>query len=250
MKRTIPAAVVIALACGGGGDAAKDAPAAGATPALTAGPVSGATITGTVRFSGTVSNPVIDMSEEPACRDKHTGEIRDPVTLTANGNLANVVIYVTSGLPSAQQFTAPAAAPVLDQNGCLYQPRALSVMTNQSFTIRNSDPVLHNIKAVPKTNRGFNISQPSQGMESQRAFPRAEAAIPLQCNVHGWMRASVFVLDHPFHDVSAEDGSFTIAGLPPGTYTLEAWHEQHGTRTATVTVAGQETQAVSFAFGG
>ena len=53
--------------------------------------------------------------------------------------------------------------------------------------------------------------------------------IPVKCNVHPWMRAYIGVVSHPFFAVTGDDGTFTIKGLPPGTYTLEAWHEKYGT---------------------
>jgi hypothetical protein len=123
------------------------------------------------------------------------------------------------------------------------------VLVGQSIEIRNSDPVLHNIKAVPSANRGFNISQPTQGMTTTRRFDTPEVMVPLECNVHGWMNAWVGVLTHPFFAVSAENGSFTIGGLPAGTYEVEAWHETMGTKTATVTVAEGAAATVEFSFG-
>ena len=121
-------------------------------------------------------------------------------------------------------------------------------MVGQDLEIRNSDPIMHNIKAVPIENRGFNISQPKAGMTSTRSFRTPEIMVPLECNVHGWMHAHVGVMEHPYFDVSGADGSFTIEGLPAGTYQIEAWHEVFGTRTGSVTVADDETGAVAFTF--
>jgi len=122
------------------------------------------------------------------------------------------------------------------------------VMVGQKLEIDNSDPVLHNIKAVPTHNRGFNVSQPGAGMKTTRTFSTEEVMVPLQCNVHSWMHAYVGVLSHPYFAVSGEDGTFTIDGLPPGTYTVEAWHEKLGTKTATVTVGTGETKTADFTF--
>src|SRR5438876_185322 len=96
-------------------------------------------------------------------------------------------------------------------------------------------------------NRPFNISQPT-AMTSTRTFSAPEVMVPLECNVHGWMQAYLGVLPHPFYAVTGADGSFTIKGLPPGTYTIEAWHEKYGTQTATVTVAGTESKTQDFTF--
>jgi len=74
--------------------------------------------------------------------------------------------------------------------------------------------------------------------------------VPFKCDVHGWMNAWVGVLDHPYYAVTSADGSFSLKGLPPGTYTIEAWHEKLGTQTQTVTVAEKESKDVQFTFKG
>jgi hypothetical protein len=70
------------------------------------------------------------------------------------------------------------------------------------------------------------------------------------CDIHGWMRGAIAVFDHPFFDVSSQDGSFSIDALPAGDYVIEAWHETLGTREQTVTVTAGGTAEVSFVFGG
>ena len=75
-------------------------------------------------------------------------------------------------------------------------------MVGQKLEIKNSDPVLHNIKALPTKNRPFNISQPTEGMKTTRTFTRRKTVIPVECNVHGWMHCDVVVLPHPFFAVS------------------------------------------------
>jgi hypothetical protein len=121
-------------------------------------------------------------------------------------------------------------------------------MVGQNLEIKNSDPLLHNIKALGKKNRPFNISQPTAGMTTIRTFTAAEVPLPVECNVHGWMHAFVGVLPHPFFASTGAEGTFSIAGLPAGTYTLEAWHEKYGVQTATVTVTGSDTKTADFTY--
>jgi hypothetical protein len=259
MERVWVCALALVMACGGtkdqstGGAAegAGEQPAAGAAPAGQAtASTGGGTIEGTIKFAGTPPrNTPIDMSEEPSCKERYSTPPADEAVVVRNGNLANVFVYVKSGLPQGQKFEAPKDPVVIDQEGCIYKPRVVGAMVNQPIQIKNSDAVLHNIKAVPKKNRGFNISQPQKGMETVRTFPIEETPVPIECNVHGWMHGDVFVLSHPFFAVSNDGGSFSIKGLPAGTYTLEAWHEKLGTKTATVTVAGDGTVKSDFSFG-
>jgi hypothetical protein len=85
-------------------------------------------------------------------------------------------------------------------------------------------------------------------MVSKRKFDRPEQMVPLQCNVHSWMHASVGVMPHPYFATTGEDGKFEIKGLPPGTYEIEAWHEKLGPKTMSVTVGDGETKAADFSY--
>ncbi len=232
---------------------AAAAPAAPAAP--TAAPTSdvstaGGTITGKIKFTGTPpKNPTIDMSEEPACKKKYTTTPTEEVVVAGPGNtLADVFVYVSAGLPAGATYPTPATPVVIDQNGCRYHPHVLGLMVGQKLEIKNSDPLLHNIKAVAKKNRPFNVSQPTAGMTRDVTFTAPEVMVHLECNVHGWMHSFAGVRPDPFFAVSGPDGSFTIKDLPPGTYTIEAWHEKFGTQTATVTIAGTESKTANFTF--
>jgi len=243
--------VFLLTVCSRGDDGAARAAPAGGAPASASETQAGATITGKVKFTGArPTNPRIDMTEEAACKAKYktTPPTAETVVVNANGTLENVFVYVKAGLPADAKYPTPATPVVIDQDGCRYHPHVLGIMVGQSLEIRNSDPVLHNIKAKPVKNRPFNVSQPSAGMKTTRTFAASEVMIPLECNVHGWMNAYVGVLPHPFFAVTGADGSFSIKGLPAGTYTIEAWHEKYGTQTATVTVPATGTKAADFTF--
>lgn len=210
----------------------------------------GGTITGKVKFTGTAPRAAtIDMSEEAACKAKYPTPPKEETVTTGPANaLANVFVYVSAGLPANAKYQAPSTPVVLNQDGCRYHPHVFGVMVGQPVEIKNSDPLLHNIKAVAKKNRPFNISQPTAGMQTSRTFSAPEVMVNLECNVHGWMKAFAGVRPDPFFAVSGEDGSFTIKDLPPGTYTIEAWHEKFGTQTATVTIAGTESKTANITF--
>ena len=123
-------------------------------------------------------------------------------------------------------------------------------LVNQPLQVTNSDMTTHNIHPVPKDNREWNQSQPPGAAPLMETFAREEVAIPVKCNVHPWMRSYICVVGHPFYAVTGDDGSFTIKGLPPGDYTIEAWHEKYGKQETKVTVGPKESKAADFTFKG
>jgi plastocyanin len=233
---------------GAGGGAAAEGGAAAAFPLDTS---NGGTISGRLAFSGSAPRRTpIDMGEEPVCAQKHSSPaLTETVVVNDNGTLRNVFLYVKSGLPAGARFPVPAEAVEIDQDGCVYDPHVFGIQVGQTLTIRNSDGLLHNIKATPTTNRPFNISQPTN-MTTARTFSTAEVTVPLQCNVHSWMGAQVGVVEHPYFAVSGADGTFRLRRLPPGTYEIEAVHERLGRQAQTVTIGPNESKEVTFTFRG
>lgn len=245
-------AVAAMAACGGGGssegaadDAGEAAPAAAAVDPSTVG-----TISGTANFTGGMvpAMEAIDMSTEADCAAGYgaDGPMAQNV-LVSNGGLANVFVYLSEGVSGAPAASGPA---MLNQVNCRYTPHVLGVQSGQDIEISNSDDLLHNINATPTENRGFNISQPRAGITSTQRFAVAEVMVPVRCDVHGWMQAYIGVVDHPYFAVTGADGSYSIANVPAGDYTMTAWHEEFGTMTASVTVAAGETSAASFDYSG
>ena len=140
-------------------------------------------------------------------------------------------VYVKDGLGSFG-FPIPTEPVVLDQDKCRYTPRVLGVRVGQPLQIRNSDPLLHNVRSNGVINQAFNKSTPLEGVSFNHTFATKEVMVPFKCDVHGWMSAYVGVLDHPYFGTTAPDGKVVLGNLPPGTYTIEAWHEQLGTQDA------------------
>jgi len=247
--RTSCLAVLLAgltLACGRSSTEAPDT--AGSAPVPNpVDPTTAGGITGRVSFSGSVTpEPPLSMRSDPNCQPQ--GTVSSEALLVGSGDgLQNVFVYVKDGLGDLK-FPVPVTPVTLGQQGCRYVPHVVGIQVGQPLEIVNGDPTLHNIHAIAKTNREFNAGQPIQGMRMTHTFTAREVMVPFRCDVHNWMNAWVGVLDHPFSAVSAADGAFELAGLPPGTYTIEAWHEKLGTQTQTVTVAPSTTATAAFTF--
>jgi len=245
--------VVLALAvsvtaCGKKEAETPSQPAATAPKAQPVDPATAATVSGTVKLEGAAPRATrVRMDADPVCAKAHTSAVGDNEVVVSNGMLANAVIYVKDGLGS-RTFDTPQEPVVLDQRGCLYTPRVISVQASQPVHIKNSDPTTHNIHPVPQNNQEWNKSQPPGATDLNEKFAREEVAITVKCNVHPWMKSYIAVLRHPYHSVSSTDGSFSLKNLPPGDYVVAAWHERLGTSEQKVTVGASESKAIEFVF--
>ena len=164
-----------------------------------------------------------------------------------DGRLKNVFVWVKKGL-EGWKFPVPSESVSLEQKGCRFVPHVLGVQAKQNILIRNGDPLHHNLHSYCKRNRSFNFSQPPAGAEDTKSFRAPEVMVSLKCDMHGWMSAYIGVLAHPFFAVTGDDGSFALSNLPPGEYTVEAWHEEYGTKTATATLGDKESATLEFSF--
>lgn len=258
--------LVFALACGKGQEvveenegeddhalattATSDSTASTAATAAPAVSADAATINGLVKFEGAAPKMgAVQMGADPYCASQHTTPATDEEAVVgAGGELANVIVFIKE-TPAGSY--PPAAPAVLDQHGCQYRPHVSAVQVGQTIQIKNSDSTLHNVHAMPEVNRQFNEGQPLKDMVSEKKFDKVEMKpFRIKCDVHGWMKSYMAVLPHPFHGVSQMNGTFSIGNLPPGTYTLVAWHEKFGQQEQPVTVGAKEQKSVTFTFKG
>ena len=223
-------------------------PAIALAPAVD--PSTVATVSGQVVIDGTPpAAEVIRLDGDPKCVALAKGEERrtEYVVAGPGNSLRNAFVYVKEGLP-ARLYPIPSTPVVLDQQQCRYVPRVVGMQVGQQLVIRNSDPLLHNVRAEGQINQPFDVGTPIQGMEIKRTFSTREVMVPFKCNVHQWMNAYVGVLEHPFFAVTDDSGRFAIPQLPPGSYTIEVWHERLGTQTQQVTVAARDAKDVTFTY--
>ena len=218
------------------------------------------TVSGTIAFAGTVpENPKIDTSADTQCAARNPN-LTAETWVVKDGKLANTFVYIKDGtLGDGKKIgdysgwpNMPASA-TLDQNGCHYKPHVMGVVVKEPIKITNSDPTNHNIHFTPSKNPDWNQAQANGAGPMTHQLNVAEVMVPVKCNQHPWMKAYVGVMKHPFFAVSAEDGSFKITGVPPGKYTVGAWHEASGgpgtEKTMEVTVPAKGSATADFSFG-
>lgn len=203
-----------------------------------------AEISGKVTLTGTPP-PEKQIVPDAACGKMSPHLETRHYVVGADHGLGNVFVYIKEGAKS----TPPPSekGPLLDQKGCQYLPYVMGVQAGQHFDVENSDPLLHNVHALPKVpgNKERNVGQPIP-MKTDFMFPKEEVLVQFKCEVHPWMFAYVGVVDHPYFAVTDKDGSFKISGLPAGEYTVEAVHLKAGRKTQKITVGADDKKTVDF----
>jgi plastocyanin len=213
---------------------------------VTAAP-DGGTVTGKVTYTGTPAKPKpIDMAKEPSCAKQYTTPPMTENVVAGPGNtLEYVVVYISAGAPD--ESSAPSTAVTFDQKSCHYTPHVLAFQVNQELKVTNSDQTSHNIHPLAKINREWNKSQPPGTPPISEKYDKPEF-ISVKCNIHPWMHGWFAVVKTSHYAVSDGSGEFKLPNLPPGKYTLTAWHESYGTQTQEVTISGNETKSANFVF--
>ena len=220
-------------------------PAAAAGPLYTPNGKEG-TVSGTIKFDGAAPAPAkIQMEGDDFCAKANPNASSESVVVNGD-KLQNVIVYVKDGLKNS--FNVPGDPVVLDQKNCQYSPHVVGLQAKQQLKVTTSDETTHNIHPQPKNNKEWNKSQPPKGEPIVETFARSEV-IPVKCNQHPWMKAYIGVFNSPFYAITDKDGHYEIKGLPPGEYTIEAWHEKLGTATDKVTVTENGKQTLDFSSG-
>jgi len=210
-----------------------------APPRATGSPAGKGFIEGVVRLTGTPPTPA-RFDTTPAVSATCGDQVPDrSLTVGEGGALAHVVVALAEGasLP-AEGIIAPST--VLDQKKCSYEPPALAARAGTVLEVRNSDPVMHNVRAVAGAQPVFNVAMPLEGMTLKKPLPAAPGTVQVKCDVHPWMRAVVRTFDHPYFTTTDAQGRFRLE-VPEGTHTVVLWHERLPEASRPVTVKAGET---------
>jgi plastocyanin len=206
-------------------------------------------VMGKILFNGVLPRMrTIDMIDVPNCAKMHATPVSTGnILLGDNGALQNVVVYLQGDF-SAYSFPQTEMPVKVNQEGCIYDPHVVAVMTGDPLEVTNVDSVTHNINAMSRLRQGWNETQLPGGTPIVRRFAREEIPMPVKCNMHPWMRFYVAVLNHPYFQVTGKDGQFALRNVPPGEYTLMAWHELYGTKKQTIVIQPNQEQTVAITY--
>ncbi|OGQ52272.1 MAG: hypothetical protein A3I10_08300 [Deltaproteobacteria bacterium RIFCSPLOWO2_02_FULL_57_26] len=201
----------------------------------------GGTISGVVKFKGAAPAPKkLDINKDKEVCAKTAKN--DPTLLVSGGNLVNAVVSIAD-IKKGKKMEPQKVT--LDQNGCEYHPHVLAFVAGSSVEILNPDGILHNVHSYSKANSPFNVAQPKFKKSLTVKLDKPEV-VSVKCDVHGWMSGWFFVADNPYFGVTDNSGSFKLTDVPPGTYTLEVWHETLGKQSQKVTVKPKEEVKITF----
>jgi len=198
------------------------------------------TIVGTVKFQGKApERKKIAVTRNKKICGKET-KLTESLIVGSDGRVQNAVLYLTD-IKKGKKFETTSGLQV-DQRGCQFRPHISIVPAGKSFDLINSDGILHNFRTNSTKNPILNKAQPKFKKKLKIKIDKPEF-IRVNCDVHEWMNAWLVVTDHPYYALTNESGSFKITDVPPGTYTLQLWHETLGQQMRKVTVkAGGETK--------
>jgi hypothetical protein len=243
-KKTEPTPAA-APAAAPSGAAAPPSGAAG-TPSGAAAAPSGdkGKVTGTVVLTGKPPE-MADQKRQTDAFCAKTPQKDDEVVVGKGGALANVIVRI-NGLPATP---APAKPAELNQDRCSYSPRVQAIVAGQTLLIKNSDPVLHNVREIKGALTKKNFAQvPGTPPIPEQELKEPGTLMKFKCDIHQWMTAYVWVQNNDAFAVSDKDGKFEIDNVPVGTWDVTAWHERFGEKNAKITVSKDKPAEIKLEF--
>jgi len=186
---------------------------------------SGASISGTVKWSGPVPKiPHLAITKDPKVCDPAGEKTVDlqRLVIGADSGVANTVVFLKD-VTRGKAWDLPASEQTLDQKSCLYVPHIMLVPVGGAMQIKSSDPILHTVHMMGAAT--YNLPFPFQDQFISRTMHIA-GRVELKCNAgHVWMSAEALVVPHPYYAITDAHGNFTLTNVPPGNYEVVAWHE-------------------------
>jgi hypothetical protein len=196
----------------------------------------GGTIKGKVVYQGSVpTKKIIPTKDKEVC-----GDIREEpqVIVGPDKTVQDSVVYLKA-VEKGKALEKPAKKPEIVNKDCVFVPRVQAFPVG-TVVIVNSDPVMHNTHAFHGKSTVFNVALPMKDQRIERPLKKP-GITRIECDAHGWMLAWIYAADNPYYAVTGKGGAFEIKDVPPGSYTLVAWHEFTGEQEVPVTVKAKDT---------
>ncbi|TWT83146.1 hypothetical protein CA13_46090 [Planctomycetes bacterium CA13] len=168
-------------------------------------------------YAGEQKDPaLLVVNKDESFCGKHQLASERLVVNSKNKGVKDVVVYVYTGRGGSKIDKVPPvnAKHVLANDQCRFDPHIVIAQTGDTLEITNPDPIGHNANMSFLENDPLNILIPAGGSKTVNLEKQEPAPIPVDCNIHPWMRAYVVVLEHPFAAASDANGELVIKGLP------------------------------------
>lgn len=193
-------------------------------PGLTQAEVSLPAATGSIHGKVKVTRKLI--SQRMRFRLYQSVDPQPPPTIEEerNDEWRNIVIYLESeaSMPALQK--SHQAHPQITQLGETFFPHVLPVVKGSTVEFPNEDPIFHNVFSLSRT-KSFDLGRYPKGVSKSVTFDET-GIVPVFCHLHSDMSAIILVLDNPYFSVPDSEGQYLVEGVPPGSYTIVAWHER------------------------
>jgi plastocyanin len=176
---------------------------------------------------------------------QRAGTVAGKLTLKKGGaarsSAGGIVVYV-DGVPGAADAVAARKARI-EQKDLRFTPDLTVITVGSTVEFPNHDKIFHNVFSVSAPAK-FDLGLYKSGTTKSVTFQRP-GVVDVYCNIHPEMVAKIKVLDTPHHAVTGADGSFSIEGVPPGTYSIVAWQPYGAEHREEVTVQAGGTTSLA-----
>ncbi len=223
----------------------------------------GATLTGTVNFKGSVpadDTIVINENTDYCGKEQKAGKY-----IVSDSRVKNVVVWV-EGVEKGK--AVPKKMVDVAIKNCRAVPHVNIGFVGGEYVFRNDDEILHTIQSKlglayqkkvssrPLEDGAsiYNLALPKTGLEVKKPIKKWHRItedtgfIQVRSNTHNWIRGYIFIFDHPYAAVTGAKGTFQMAGIPAGEYTLKAWHEGFGLQEKKINIKSGESMEIEIAF--
>ena len=172
-----------------------------------------------------------------------------PQALPAPGGSAaettNVVVFLETSAPLAGAAASRPASQTMQQISQSFLPHVLPVLKGTTVEFPNGDPIYHNVFSLSKA-ASFDLGRYPRGNSRVVRFDHP-GVVKVFCHIHPDMSGIILVLDNSYFTVPQAGGHYEIGGIPPGEYTVHAWHERARPIHRKVTIEAGRATALHFA---